>query len=230
MSRFFKIALIFLISCLIIAVMFQTRKIIQLNGMVIYLEQEIEEAREANLQKKEEIKQHQILVKNFNLIMATVYYGSSISTADQREQSFTAFSINYGDNFYIITAGHCVEYEGIKYTDFKFRAHRSSRWLYPNLLDHKSLPNNNIDYAIFSHPSLKVGLIAESGEQLPKYVIGNSYNNLNILKYFNSAVRGESGSPILSSACKVVGVVIKNNAEFTPISVIIEAIEEIENR
>ncbi|MGM0365986.1 MAG: hypothetical protein ACQEP5_05565 [Actinomycetota bacterium] len=193
------------------------------------LEHEVRELEEDNLIKDNHISEYEVLISNFNLLLSTVYYGSAVSTIGGKEQSFTAFSMNYGDNYYIITAGHCIEYNGIKYEDFKFKANRSGLWIYPKLLGYESDPENNRDYAVFYHPSVRLGLLVESEDKPPKYVIGNSHNSINILKQFDSSIKGESGSPILSSGCRLVGMVIKDNTDFTPISVITEAIEGLEN-
>jgi len=227
--KILKIALILALVFFLTLFLIQTRENQLLETMVSELEEEMVELERINSLKEEQIKEYQILISNFNLLLSTVFYGSAVSTTDHKEQSFTAFSMNYGDNYYIITAGHCVEYDGIRYTDFKFRANNSSRWLYPQLLGYETNPENNTDYAVFSHPSVRLGLMIETNDKQPKYVIGNNQSNINILKQFDSSVKGESGSPILSSGCKLVGVVIKNNTDYTPISVITEAIERMEN-
>ena len=59
-------------------------------------------------------------------MLETVYYGSAAPVADGREKNFTAFAMYYKDEFYLITAGHCIEYDDIKYTDFKFKSNTES--------------------------------------------------------------------------------------------------------
>jgi len=50
---------------------------------------------------------------------------------------------------------------------------------------------------------------------------------LNFFKGFDHAEEGESGSPILSSGCKLVGIVIKNNTDYTPIGEVTQAIDRL---
>ena len=133
----------------------------------------------------------------------------------------------YKDAFYLITAGHCIEYEGIKYTDFKFKSNTKDYWIYPELQYYEADYMNNRDYAIFTLPYLRTGLIVEDEDTEPKYVLGNFKRRLNFFKEFDHAREGESGSPILSSGCKLVGIVIKNNADYTPISEVTRTIDEL---
>jgi len=178
-----------------------------------------------NTEKDNELKKVDILVNNFNALLSTVYYGSAEPVNEGREKNFTGFGMYYKDKFYLITAGHNIEYENIKYTNFKFKANGSSTWIYPELLGYNNDYQNNRDYAVFYHRSLRRGLIVNSGEDKePKYVLGNTERKINYFKKFDRAVGGESGSPILNSKCKLVGIVIKSNSDYTPIEVVIDAI------
>ena len=131
--------------------------------------------------------------------------------------------------FYIITAGHCVEIDDIKYKNFKFKSNSRFNWIYPDLLDYKNDYQNNNDYAIFYDTNVSMGLIpAESNEDLtPQYVLGNIDRNLNIIKRYKDAKEGESGSPILNSKCHVIGVMIKKGGGFTPIQIVLEILDHI---
>ena len=88
---------------------------------------------------------------------------------------------------------------------------------------------NNQDFAIFCHRSIRKGLIIDNLNKEPKYILGNTNRKINIFKNFDTADEGESGSPILNSKCKLVGIVIKNNSNYTPIEVVTEAIDKLNN-
>ncbi len=175
----------------------------------------------------EEISEHDILTGNLNKLLSTVYYGSAVPETEGREKHFTAFSMYYREEFYLITAGHCIEYNGIRYTDFKFKPNDKKQWIYPELLYYETDYENNRDFAIFTHPHLRKGLMIEDGDMEPEYVLGNIERKLNFLKKFSSAKEGESGSPVLSKGCKLVGVVIKDNSDYTPIGEVSRAIDSI---
>ena len=187
---------------------------------IAHLEKETEE-------QSEQLSDYDILTGNLNKLLTTVYYGSAVPETDVGDKNFTAFSMFYKDAFYLITAGHCIEYEGIKYTDFKFKSNTKDYWIYPELQYYEADYMNNRDYAIFTLPHLRTGLIVEDEDTEPKYVLGNFKRRLNFFKEFDHAREGESGSPILSSGCKLVGIVIKNNADYTPISEVTRTIDEL---
>jgi len=175
----------------------------------------------------EKLSDYDILTGNLNKLLTTVYYGSATPETEGREKNFTAFSMFYKDNFYLITAGHCIEYGGIKYTDFKFKSNTSSQWIYPELLYYEADYMNNRDFGIFTYPNIRTGLIIDDEDTEPGYVLGNMERKLNFFKEFKQAKEGESGSPILSLGCKLVGIVIKNNTDYTPISVVTLAIDKL---
>jgi len=178
-------------------------------------------------EQSEQLSDYNILTGNLNKLLTTVYYGSAVPETDVGDKNFTAFSMFYNDAFYLITAGHCIEYEGIKYTDFKFKSNTKTYWIYPELLYYEADYMNNRDYAIFTLPHLRTGLIVEDEDMEPKYVLGNFKRQLNFFKEFYHAKEGESGSPILSSGCKLVGIVIKNNTDYTPISEVTRTIDRL---
>ena len=107
--------------------------------------------------QEEELADHNILTSNLNELLETVYYGSAVPIGDGREKNFTAFAMYYKEEFYLITAGHCIEYDNIKYTDFRFKSNRKSGWIYPELLDYEADYENNRDFAIFSHRLITQG-------------------------------------------------------------------------
>lgn len=178
-------------------------------------------------EKDEELKKINILIDNLNILLSTVYYGSAKPVEEGREKNFTGFSMFYKDDFYLITAGHCIEYDGLKYNNFKFKPNSSGVFFHPELLDYNNDYENNRDYAIFSHCFVRKGLLIYDKDKEPKYVLGNAERKINFFKKFDTAIEGESGSPILNSNCKLVGIVIKNNNQYTPIGVVTEAIDKL---
>jgi len=194
------------------------------------LEKTLEQTTDDSKIKDQVIYEHEILIKNLNKLMSTAYFGLAVRADESKsEKSFTAFSMYHNDRFYIITAGHCIEYREFVYTDFGFKSNTDNIWLYPDLLYYENDYCNNRDFAIFYHPEIKTGLIADTINNEPRYVLGNIHNKINFLKEFDTAENGESGSPILNSSCKLVGVVIKNNNEYTPINIITEKIDDLSN-
>ena len=177
--------------------------------------------------KAEELKDHDILTHNLNSLMETVYYGSAAPMGDERRKCFTAFAMYYNEKFYLITAGHCIEYDDVRYTDFRFKSNEMKSWIYPDLLYYEADYPNNRDFAIFSHRFITKGLMVEEEDMEPRYVLGNIERKLNFFKEFDTAHEGESGSPILNRGCKLVGIVIKNNSDYTPIIEVTNAIDKL---
>lgn len=191
------------------------------------LKLEIAELTDALEDKEQQVRDHDTLSKNLNKLMSTVYYGTAVPAGNGREKSFTAFGLFYRDNFYLITAGHCIEYDGIKYTDFKFKPNGRGTLIYPELLYYRTDYENNDDFAIFYDRSVRTGLMVAGEDSEPAYVLGNTERKINFFKEFESATEGESGSPILNSGCKLVGIVIKSNSEYTPVVKVTEALDMI---
>lgn len=189
---------------------------------------EIAQLEETAEEQGEQLSEFDVLTGNLNKLLTTVYYGSAVPETEGRDKNFTAFSMFHKDNFYLITAGHCIEYNGIKYTDFKFKSNTSSIWIYPELLYYEADYMNNRDYGIFTLSHLRTGLIVDDEDTEPKYVLGNFERKLNFFKGFDHAEEGESGSPILSSGCKLVGIVIKNNTDYTPIGEVMQALDRLQ--
>ena len=138
-------------------------------------------------------------MNNTNRILSTVYFGTADSDRKEEARDFTAFAIQYEDDFYLITAGHCIEMDGEKYKNFKFKANNKNTWIKPELIKYENDYENNIDYAVFYQKNLvNMGLIAAGhGEDLtPQYVLGNTERDLNLIKRYQGAIKGESGSPI----------------------------------
>lgn len=172
----------------------------------------------------------ELFLNNTNKILSTVYFGTADRGECEEAKNFTAFTIQYNDKFYLITAGHCVEMDGEKYENFKFKSNRSKNWVMPELLDYKSDYKNNLDYAIFySGNPINTGLIpAKPGEDMtPLYILGNLERGLNLVKVYSNTMEGESGSPILNSSCHVIGLIIKSDGTYTPIAVVLDALKKL---
>ena len=98
--------------------------------------------------------------------------------------------------------------DGVKYKNFQFKANNKNYYTTLKLLAYESNYSKNIDYAIFYDPLIvRTGLYPANPDedQAPQYVLGNTENNLNLVKRYSDAKEGESGSPILNSNCHVIG-------------------------
>lgn len=182
-------------------------------------------------EKNKQIKEYKTLIRNFNsILLNTVYYGYAEAENGGAGHSFTAFSLFFNGKFYLITAGHSVEYNSMKYKNFKFKPNNKDIWIYPKLINYKNDYNNNMDFAVFYDDNILKGLYPDDKNLDPAYVIGNTERNISILKEYKDdyiAKEGESGSPLLNGECKVIGVLIKNKGEFTPIALVLNEINKI---
>ena len=108
-------------------------------------------------------------------------------------------------------------------------ANNSHIEIVPELLDFDNDYENNIDFAIFYSRLVGTGLYTDIQNNNPLYIFGNTERKLNFLRKFNieKAKECESGSPVLNSECKVVGLVINNNNSYTPIAKILTAIDNL---
>jgi hypothetical protein len=225
---FRKAPIIILIICILtILLPGCSGRISQVEQEVAQLKLEITELQQDIELKEEELQDHGILTRNLNLLLKTVYYGSAVPIEEGQEKNFTAFAMYYKESFFLITAGHCIEYDGTRYADFSFKSNDSKRWINPKLIYYEADYENNRDFAIFRHNSILKGLTIEEDDMEPMYVLGNFERKLNFFKEFDTAKEGESGSPILSRGCRLVGIVIKNNSDYTPISEVTNTIDRI---
>jgi len=223
---YYSILLLFFI--IILQTIGCANKLKQAQEEIDSLKIEISELENKIIQKESELKNYDILTNNFNKLVSTIYYGNATSLNGDKEKNFTAFGLFYNDQYYLITAGHCIEFNGKKYINFKFKSNVSMKWIEPELLYFQNDFENNNDFAIFHHEKIKRGLLYSTDDKNPKYILGNTKRKLNLFKEFSTASEGESGSPILNSGCKVIGVVIKENIDFTPIKNVIEVLEIIQ--
>jgi len=160
-----------------------------------------------------------------NDLLSNVYY----VYAENDEwvlDGFTAFSLNYNDEIYLITAGHCVEDKEGKYYNHRFKANFSDEWIYPELLIYESDYDENIDYAIFYSETMGSGLKYNSNnENCSKFVLGNgdknTFKSLNLLR----GIPGESGSPIVNLSGEAVEIFTGSS---TDIDIVIKAIDDLE--
>src|SRR5665648_175042 len=169
----------------------------------------------------DELKKYKYLMNNLNSIsLKTIYFGTADNDSDGSGHFFTAFSLFYKEKFYLITAGHSIEMDREKYKNFKFKPNNRDKWLTPELLYYENDIDNNNDFAIFKDDFISNGLYHADDNLKPEYIFGNTVRSANIIKEYDedvSAVFGESGSPVLNSECRVVGVLIKNKGEYTEI-------------
>jgi len=216
-----------LITILFLLVIINEKKLVDARIEINSLKSTSSDLEVKILEKDEELRDNNILINNSNILLSTVYYGTSEQTGEGHGKNFTAFSLFYKGKFYLITAGHCIENEDLKYTNFKFKPNNSESFIYPILLDYNNDYKNNKDYAIFSSHLVRSGLLISNKDKEPKYVLGNTEKKINFFKEFDTSIEGESGSPILNSKCRLVGIVIKNNNQYTPVDILIGAIDRI---
>lgn len=175
-----------------------------------------------------EVQQYKDLIGNLNEYLGNVYYGWAINSIGGTEDGYTAFTIFYKDEYYIITAGHAVENEHGKFSNFKFRAKFSDIWIYPKLLTYDNNYMNEVDYAIFISSEIVSGFNVDLDNDKPLFIIGGTDINT-ISDYYRLAVAGESGSPIIDVEGEVTEIVTTSNPRYnTDINIVIEAINNLE--
>lgn len=175
---------------------------------------------------KSMIKKYEYLLDNYTLIsLNTIFYGSADYKGKENARKFTAFSLYYKDEFYIITAGHSIDFDDMKFENFRIKKQNKDSWIYPELLYYNNDFEGNNDFAIFRHENITKGLFPATDDINPEFILGNS-----IIKIYNDSTKaayGESGSPVVNSECRVVGVLIKNTGEYTDIQNVLNAIDAL---
>lgn len=163
------------------------------------------------------------LINNLNNLLGNVYYGYSKN--ENYENEFTAFSIYYNGKYYLITAGHAVEQDGQKYTDFKFKANFTDEWIYPELLAYKNNFLNKKDYAVFYSDKISDGFDIDIDKDIPLFVI----NNLNLIRsYTEKTIEGESGSPVIDIEGEITNIVTTDMyGYYTEIETVLYAIDNL---
>lgn len=190
------------------------------------LEEKMAKVEQEQLQIKDKVRYSEILIDNFNDLAGSVYYGEAKEMITEKTRNFTGFALYDGTDFYLVTAGHCIEYEGLKYKDFRFKANDRYMWIYPELLYYENDFKNGRDFAIFYSGSVTKGLIPDTDSDIPSYILGNTESKINIFKEFYMLTEGESGSPVLDSKLKVIGIANTNMGSFTKIDIVLDAIPQ----
>ena len=174
-----------------------------------------------------ETEKYQTLLRNLNSLLENIYYGYA-SNANWESEGFTAFSLNYRDKIFLITAGHCIHYnfEGLDtglYTKIKVKNFKGD-WIYPKLLKYENDFNSNRDYAILYSDKINSGLDFDINNNFPKFILGN--RNLNTIKDFSihTLKDKESGSPIIDIDGEVIEIATGN---FVDIDLVLDAIDNL---
>lgn len=189
------------------------------------LERKLEEAEEKN-------QKYDYLLRNLNSLLANVYIGIS-SNENWISGNYVAFSIEYNDKFYLVTAGHCVhlEFEGknIKYTDFKFKANYSDDWIYPKLLTYNNNYLANDDYAVFVSDKITDGFIIDTENNISKYkIIYPEISDKVIIDIYDGGIDGESGSPVIDIDGEITGIATTGTHLYnTKIDTVLQAIDNL---
>lgn len=175
-----------------------------------------------------EVKQYQNLLGNLDESLSNVYYVYQ-KKSDGSSSWGTGFSIIYDSEYYLITAGHIVDSEFGIFKNLGFKANFGNEWIYPKLLTYKRDAENYNDYAIFYSDKVVDGLTVDNDKDMPKFVLGNNYLNINILRNIEeSSLTGESGSPMVDKELEVTGL---NTTDlyyyFTDINTVLQAIDNI---
>jgi len=195
------------------------------------LKEEYEELYSDYLREQESIKDLEnlrSLINNFNKLLKNVYIGS----ADPKElaYTFTAFSVEYEGEYYLITAGHCIKDIFGKEGKFKFKANFSDEWIYPELLGYKAEFWNLDDYAVFSSDKLYSGFKISDQKTKENYLIGSMDKNLSILRNLGAgSKRGESGSPVINENGEVIGIYVVYGLVYTPMRLALDKIDNPED-
>lgn len=190
---------------------------------------------------QQKVNQYENQIPNLDKNIGNVYFGMSIDGLNIHR--FTAFTINYNDKFYLVTAGHCIindEYRLTGYPGYyrvnnkvidniKFKSNSGNDWIYPKLLYYENDLMGYSDFAIFYDDKIDNGFMVDNGKDKLLYVLGNKYSNINIIRnYGTQTIIGESGSPIIDHDGGVAGIITTDNNEFyTPINSVIEEINKI---
>lgn len=193
------------------------------------LKEEYEELYSDYLGEQESIKDLEnlrSLINNFNKLLKNVYIGSA--DPEELAYTFTAFSVEYEGEYYLITAGHCVKDNFGKEGKFKLKANFSDEWIYPELLGYKAEFWNLDDYAVFSSDKLYSGFKISDQETKENYLIGSLDKNLSILRNLGAgSKRGESGSPVINEKGEVLGIYVVYGLVYTPIQLALDKIDNL---
>ncbi len=168
----------------------------------------------------EELQQYKDLINNLNEYLGYVYFVYQLKS-DGSSSWGTGFSIEYGNEFYLITAGHVVDGVYGYFPNLGFEL--SDGWLYPELLTYENDYINERDYAIFSS-EIDEGFKVDLDNDNPLYRIGDT-----ILDYKITSIEGESGSPVIDVDGEVTEIATTDMYFYnTDIDMILETIDNLE--
>ncbi len=163
------------------------------------------------------------LLEDLNNMLSNVYYGIA---ENESGYSFTAFAIEYEGNYYIITAGHCINDNFGSSGLFKFKANFSDTWIYPELLAYEPFFWDLEDYAVFTSEIIVDGLNTGDEPTGRTYAMGSAKKNLSVFRNLStSSKRGESGSPVINEFGEVLGILVVAGINYTPIDLALERID-----
>lgn len=173
-------------------------------------------------QLESEIRQYRELIANLDGYLSYVYE-IKCTDAIGGTGNGTAFSIEYNDEIYIISAGHLVENENGMFSDFRIQV--DDKWIYLKLLDYNNDYPNKEDYAIFANKEIKYGFSVDLDNDKSLFIIGS---NKTISDCKKITVKGESGSPIIDTDGEITRVVITDTYAYsTNINIVLEAIDNL---
>ncbi len=164
-----------------------------------------------------QLRQYKDLISNLNELLECVYYGYAEN--DNYQNNFTAFSLEYNDKYYIITAGHAVEdnqYNTGKYYNFRFKV--DNDWIYPELIAY-GVTEHLPDYAIFYSEKINKGLDYDLIETEPDYRLRTN-NRIELNN--NWGEPGSCGSPVIDLDGEVIGLHV---GYFQDIDIILDKIK-----
>lgn len=163
------------------------------------------------------------LLEDLNNLLSNVYYGIA---ENENGYSFTAFAIEYDENNYIITAGHCINDNFGSSGLFKFKANFNDTWIYPELLAYEPYFWDLEDYAVFASEEIVGGLNIGDEPTDRTYVLGSVQKGLSVFRNIaTSTKRGESGSPMINEFGEVLGILVIAGSDYTPIGLALERID-----
>ncbi len=206
------------------------KEIGHLNETILLLEEELKSKNTENLEARiaelsSEPEKLRKFLNSVNDMLKFVYIGSS---ADEGYgYTFTAFSIEHGGKYYIITAGHCVSDNYGAEGTFRFKSNFSDKWVYPELLAYESAFWKLNDYAVFYGDKIPGGFKTGETQTQENYLLGSLDKELSVLRNLgDSSQRGESGSPVINEEMQVIGIYVIYGYVYTPIKYALEAIDK----
>ena len=176
------------------------------------------------LRLQEELNSYKSLIDNLNELLGYVCYVYQLKS-DGSSSWGTGFSMEYKNEYYLITAGHVVDNEYGYFPDLGFELNDS--WVYPELLTYDNNYIGKEDYAIFSS-EIDKGFKVDLYNDNPLYKIGNTDLNT-ISDYRIKTIEGESGSPVIDIDGQVTEIATTDMYGYnTDIDIVLEAIDNMQ--